>query len=91
MNEPRAARPGDRRARTRDQLLVAAQTLLLDREAGPLGIRRITTAAGLVHGSFYNYYPDLDALLDDLAALMFASHAALVSGPVSTIRPSLSP
>lgn len=80
MNAPRPARTGDRRAKTRDQLLAAAQTLLLDRDAGPLGIRRVTTAAGLVHGSFYNYYPDLDALLDDLAALMFASHAALVAG-----------
>jgi AcrR family transcriptional regulator len=68
----------DRRARTRDDLLVAAQMLLMTQSAGSLGIRQIATAAGMVHGTFYNYYPDIDALIDDLAGLVFASHAALV-------------
>ena len=68
----------DRRARTRDDLLVAAQSLLATRSAGSLGIREIATQAGVVHGTFYNYYPDVDGLIEDLAGLMFASHAALV-------------
>src|SRR5690606_29551971 len=63
---------------TRDQLLAAAQTLMMDHSAGALGIRQVTTAAGLVHGSFYNYYPDLEALFDDLSRLVVASHAAAV-------------
>lgn len=74
---PRPPAP-DRRTRTRDDLLVAAQTLLATRSAGSLGIREIATEAGVVHGTFYNYYPDVDGLIEDLAALVFASHAALV-------------
>lgn len=68
----------DRRTRTRDDLLVAAQTLLTRRSAGSLGIREIASEAGVVHGTFYNYYPDVDGLIEDLAALVCASHAALV-------------
>lgn len=68
----------DRRTRTRDDLLVAAQTLLATHSAGSLGIRQIATRAGVVHGTFYNYYPDVDGLIDDLAALIVASHAAQV-------------
>lgn len=75
MSKPPAP---DRRTRTRDDLLVAAQTLLATRSAGSLGIREIATEAGVVHGTFYNYYPDVDGLIEDLAALVFASHAALV-------------
>jgi AcrR family transcriptional regulator len=69
----------DRRARTRDQLLAAAQMLLMEQGAGSLGIRQVATAAGLVHGSFYNYYPDMEALFDDLSRLVVASHAAAVA------------
>lgn len=68
----------DRRARTRDDLLVAAQALLAVQTAGALGVRQITTAAGLAHGSFYNYYPSVGALIDDLAQLIFASQLTLV-------------
>lgn len=82
---------GDKRSRTRDQLLVAAQALLMEHSAGSLGVRQIATAAGLVHGSFYNYYPTVEALIDDLAQLVLASHAALVrvirrdaNGPAET-------
>lgn len=71
--------PADRRARTRDQLLAAAQGLLLEQSAGSLGIRQVATAAGMVHGSFYNYYPSIEALIDDLAALVFAAHAGMVA------------
>jgi len=80
MNQPTALPATDKRARTRDQLLVAAQQLLAEQSAGALGIRQIAVKAGLVHGSFYNYYPDVPALIEDLSALLFASHAALVAG-----------
>lgn len=79
MNSTSRTPSGDKRARTRDQLLAAAQELLLTQSAGSLGIRQITSRIGMVHGTFYNYYPDIDALLDDLAALIFAAHAALVA------------
>ena len=72
------ARP-DKRARTRDQLLAAAQQLLQDQTAGTLGIRQVTDRAGVVHATFYNYYPSIEALVEDLADLIFAAHAALVA------------
>ena len=49
---------GSKRERTRDQLLVSAQSLLMSEGAAALGLRQITTHAGMVHASFYNYYPD---------------------------------
>ncbi|MFN3858493.1 MAG: TetR/AcrR family transcriptional regulator [Caulobacter sp.] len=69
----------DKRARTRDQLLAAAQQLLQDQTAGTLGIRQVTDRAGVVHATFYNYYPSIEALVEDLADLIFAAHVALVA------------
>lgn len=72
--------PGSKRARTRDQLLVSAQELLMDHPAAALGIRQITEHGGVVHGTFYNYYQDVTALIADLAELLGASHAAMMIG-----------
>lgn len=71
---------GSKRARTRDQLLVAAQALLLTHTAAALGIRQITDHAGVVHATFYNYYQDIAALIADLGELLGASHAAAMAG-----------
>lgn len=71
----------DKRARTRDLLLVAAQELLTEQSIAKLGIRDVANRAGLVHGSFYNYFADLDALIDEIAALVTASHA-LATAPL---------
>lgn len=70
---------GDKRGRTRDQLLAAAQALLLEQSAASLGIRQITAKAGVVHATFYNYYPTVEALIEDIANLMQASHGLLVT------------
>jgi AcrR family transcriptional regulator len=72
---------GTKRERTRDQLLVSAQSLLMHEGAGALGLRQITTHAGMVHASFYNYYPDVAALLGDLGELLGATHAAAMAMP----------
>jgi AcrR family transcriptional regulator len=72
---------GTKRERTRDQLLVSAQSLLMHEGAGALGLRQITTHAGMVHASFYNYYPDVAALLGDLGELLGATHAAAMAIP----------
>ncbi len=72
--------PGTKRARTRDQLLVSAQLLLMEQNAAALGLRRITDHAGLVHASFYNYYPDIATLIGDLGELLGATHAAAMAG-----------
>jgi len=70
---------GSKRARTRDQLLVAAQALLMTHAAAGLGIRQITDHAGVVPATFYNYYPDIAALVADLGELLGASHAATIA------------
>ncbi len=71
---------GSKRARTRDQLLVAAQSLLMTQTAAALGIRQITDHAGVVHATFYNYYQDIAALIADLGELLGASHAVTMAG-----------
>jgi AcrR family transcriptional regulator len=71
-------KPG-KRARTRDQILIAAQQVLMEGSAADLGIRQVAERAGLVHASFYNYYADISALLDGLADLLFTSHALTVA------------
>jgi len=71
---------GTKRERTRDQLLVSAQTLLMEHSAAGLGLRQITDHAGVVHATFYNYYPDVPALIADLGELLGATHAAAMSG-----------
>ena len=48
--------------------------------AAALGIRQITNNAGVVHATFYNYYQDIAALIDDLGELLGASHAATMAG-----------
>ena len=70
---------GSKRARTRDQLLVAAQALLMTRTAAALGIRQITDHAGVVHATFYNYYQDVAALVADLGELLGVNHAATMA------------
>lgn len=70
---------GTKRERTRDHLLVSAQFLLMSEGAAALGLRQITTHAGLVHASFYNYYPDVAALIGDLGELLGATHAAAMA------------
>lgn len=74
-------RPGSKRERTRDQLLVSAQSLLMEAGTAALGLRQITKHAGMVHASFYNYYPDVAALIGDLGELLGATHAAAMATP----------
>ncbi|MES2033244.1 MAG: TetR family transcriptional regulator [Pseudomonadota bacterium] len=68
----------DRRARTRDQLLAAAQSLLAERPAGALGVRQITTAAGVPYSAFHSHYSSIEAMVEDLARLVFTSQTVLV-------------
>ena len=42
---------------------------------------QIATHAGMVHASFYNYYPDVAALIGDLGELLGATHAAAMAMP----------
>lgn len=65
-----------KRGRTLDALLHALQVLLLERGAGELKISDVCERAGVVQGTFYNYAQNLDQLVDLLAQLLAAAHAA---------------
>ncbi|MDZ4373776.1 MAG: helix-turn-helix domain-containing protein [Phenylobacterium sp.] len=60
-------RPDRRRERTRAALLRAGQTLFADRSVDGVSIDEIVQAADVAKGSFYNHFPDKDALALALA------------------------
>ncbi|RAK62820.1 TetR/AcrR family transcriptional regulator [Phenylobacterium kunshanense] len=64
MGEPRIDR---RRIRTRAALLRAGQTLFAERSVDGVSIDDIVAAADVAKGSFYNHFPDKDALARTLA------------------------
>lgn len=80
------ARPDSDRAwnekkkeRTRSQLLEAAARLIGDRGVDATTVNDIVTEAAVAPGTFYNYFPDLDSLLADMAATLketIAAHTA---------------
>ncbi|MBY0421481.1 MAG: TetR family transcriptional regulator, partial [Parvularculaceae bacterium] len=72
-----------KRARTRDDLLAAAQALLLERRAGAIAIADIAARAGVSHGTFYNYFESFDALLDAIGELAAATHGLCVRSAVA--------
>jgi AcrR family transcriptional regulator len=80
-----SALPGTKRERTSSALLVAVQELLLDEPQEPLTITRIAAAAGVVQGTFYNYFDSVDEALDSLATLLVAEHTRLVDAATSDI------
>jgi len=72
-------RSGTKRERTRDHLLMSAQAILMDAGVAGLAMRQITTHAGLVSATFYNYFPDIGSLVAELGELLGATHAAAVA------------
>jgi AcrR family transcriptional regulator len=76
-------RSGTKRERTLDQLLVSAQTILMEEGVASLGVRQIATHAGLVSASFYNYFLDMGALVSELGDLLGATHAAATASLVA--------
>ena len=64
-----ATNPG-KRSRTLDDILAAAQRLLLTRSAASLSISEVAAEAGVVQGTFYNYFEDIDALLDEVGHVL---------------------
>ena len=72
-----------KRGRTLDALLAALQSLLLERGAGAFSISDVSERAGFAQGTFYNYASSTDELVEELAALLSASLAALASNAPS--------
>lgn len=75
-----------KRARTRDSLLAAAQSLLLERPAATIVINDFAARAGLSHGTFYNYFESIDALLDGLSELVTAAHGLRIASVAASAR-----
>lgn len=59
---PTGTRGYKKRARTRDQLLQAAVEVIAERGEA-FAVSDVTDRAGVANGTFYNYFPDRDALV----------------------------
>ncbi|WP_293371937.1 TetR/AcrR family transcriptional regulator [Phenylobacterium sp.] len=61
--EARAALAEQRRARTRDRLLVAAEAVIAEKGLNGGSIEAFARAAGVSRGTFYNYFPTVADLI----------------------------
>ena len=64
--EARAAAAEQRRARTRERLLDAAETVVAEKGMQGASIEEFVSAAGVSRGTFYNYFPTTTDLLHAL-------------------------
>jgi AcrR family transcriptional regulator len=64
--QARAATAEQRRVRTRERLLDAAETVVADKGFESASIEEFVAAAGVSRGTFYNYFPTTTALLHAL-------------------------
>jgi AcrR family transcriptional regulator len=64
--QARAAAAEQRRARTRERLLLAAEAVIAERGVGGASIADFARAAGVSRGAFYNYFPTITDLIDAL-------------------------
>jgi AcrR family transcriptional regulator len=82
MTEPKPERMDRRRVRTRAALLRAGQKLFAERSVDGVSIDDIVAEAQVAKGSFYNHFPDKDALareLSDVARTSIEEMAATLS------------
>jgi len=64
--EARAATAEQRRSRTRDKLLDAAERVVAERGVQNASIEAFVAAAGVSRGTFYNYFPTVTDLVNAL-------------------------
>ncbi len=64
--EARAATAAQRRTRTRERLLDAAEAVVAEKGFESASIEEFVAAAGVSRGTFYNYFPTTTALLHAL-------------------------
>ena len=79
MPEPMTERVDRRRARTRAALLRAGQQLFSERSVDGVSIDDIVAAADVAKGSFYNHFPDKEALAAELSDAARASIEGLTA------------
>lgn len=73
--------PG-KRERTRRDLIEAADRVFRRRGVDGTIVRHVTEAAGVAHGTFYNYFDSMDELVE----AMVQAHLVTVAGRVETMR-----
>jgi AcrR family transcriptional regulator len=66
--------PAPKRERTRRALLRAALSVLSRDGVDGFAAQQVAAAAGMANGTFYNYYPTREALLEALAAWFVESY-----------------
>jgi len=79
MTEPKPERIDRRRVRTRAALLRAGQKLFSERSVDGVSIDDIVAVAEVAKGSFYNHFPDKEALAKELSDTARASVEAMVA------------
>lgn len=67
------ARPSPRTERTRGALIAAGRRLFCERPVDAVTVDNIVQAAGVAKGSFYNHFPDREALVRAISAEIRAS------------------
>ncbi|WP_162958203.1 TetR/AcrR family transcriptional regulator [Nocardia yunnanensis] len=72
-----------RAERRRDQLVTAAYELVITRGFRGIGVDDIVAAAGVSHGTFYNYFANKRAILDAVIDHCFTLLSARLLGPES--------
>ena len=78
-SSPAENRNDRRRARTRQQLLEAANRLYREKGVEATTIKDITAEADVAHGSFYNHFKSMDEVASALAGVAIERVAAAVS------------
>lgn len=73
------ARPG-KRSRTLDDILLAGQRLLMEHPASSLSISQVAAEAGVVQGTFYNYFDSVGAMVDEIGHLLLTRYAERLRG-----------
>lgn len=79
MMESLTSKQAMRRARTRQAISDAAHRLFANRPVDAVAIDEIVAAASVAKGSFYNYYPDKDALVREIVGEIRANLEARVA------------
>ena len=85
---PDAAATGGKRERTRRVLLNAAVDAIAD-VGEAITILDVTRRAGVSNGTFYNHFPDRDALVEAVAAEVLAAFTANSDQLVDVDDPAL--
>ncbi|HEX6960023.1 MAG TPA: helix-turn-helix domain-containing protein [Ferrovibrio sp.] len=82
----KTAPPLPKRERTRQQLLLAAAKVFAERGFDAAAIQEITAAAGVANGTFYNYFPTKEAILEAAAIQYGVSFCERISASYAHIE-----